>query len=89
LGKAVYGIESLCCDDTHDNPGRYGLGFKPQDWRFSRVHRFIMAFFRPTGEWQKFPLFPIILAMDNGRMGYGSVAHIIDKLIVIQSKKAR
>jgi hypothetical protein len=44
LGKAVYGIESLCCDDTHDNPGRYGLGLKPQDLLFSRVYRFIRGF---------------------------------------------
>jgi len=51
LGKAVYGIESLCCDDTHDNPGRYGLGLKPQDLLFSRVYRFIRGFIWPIGEW--------------------------------------
>jgi hypothetical protein len=58
LGKAVYGIESLCCDDTHDNPGRYGLGLKPQDLLFSRVYRFIRAFIWPIGGMVEIPIIP-------------------------------
>ncbi|WP_043996795.1 hypothetical protein [Microcystis aeruginosa] len=58
MGKAVYGIESLCCDDTHDNPGRYGLGLKPQDLLFSRVYRFIRGFYLTDWGMAEIPIIP-------------------------------